>query len=247
MVYRRFKKRGLTNNRRKRWYLNASATLPFIGKTNVSMGNKFKRSVVNVVRNRLEDPLHKIWSTSFFNSAKQDTIYSLNLTGNIPQGDTGTSRSGDNIHLEALKMSLIISKGVTAPNNPKDYRVMVIKSDQASGGGVDTWSGTIGWTDLFHGATAVPCAANIDSKKCTVIFDKMYRIKPTIASTSDQIVIKEFIPLKATHTYKSGTNYGKNCNYYLVFSGYEASGTVGVTEVAGFVSLSADLIFKDSK
>lgn len=235
---------------RKRWYLNAGATLPFVGKTTLSMGSsKFKRSVAAIVR-RQEDPLHKLWSKVGTAQPSQSmthlTMYTVNLTGNIPQGTNDNSRQGDTIHLEAIKFKLLFDT-VTSTNKAaqKQYRVMIVKHDAEYLGGSDSFGSGLGATEIFHGNNA-PAYEQINSKLCTVLYDKLITVTPQISANNYLSCLSEIIRFNSPFIYKTGTNFGKMFNYYLVVTGFESNATGGVTNV-GTVSFFGDLIFKEGK
>jgi len=231
---------------RKRWYFNAGANLPIIGKTNVSFGSGLqKRSIVNLVRRRLEDPLHKTISNSNTNLL-ENTLYTVNLSGNIPQGDGDGNRSGDTIHIDALKIKLHFNtQDVDNKQVPVEYRVMIVKHDVDGQGGSDAWlSSTLGANDLFFGNNLIICEQT-NSKKVTVLYDKICRITPQQNATST-CTLSEILRLNSTFTYKTGTNYGKFYNYYLVVAAHQQGATLGAS-VVGNCSIFTDLIFKDSR
>lgn len=237
---------------KKRWYFNAGANLPFLGRTSVAFGtSKSKRSIINTVRRGLEDPMHKLWSAQGVSTPSsavlQDTIYTINLTGNIPQGDTTFSRNGDNIHLDALKMRILFNNAAAVNKAvPKHFRIMVVKSDIDAQGASDAWaSGSLGASDLFQGNNT-PCFEHPNPKNVSVIYDKIVKFKPAISATNEAMEFSEILRLGSTFTYKTGTNYGKLHNLYLVCTGYEPGATTGTTQI-GNVYFFGDLIFKDSK
>lgn len=243
---RNFKRRP--GYKKKRWYVNASANLPFVGKTSFAMGNKTKRSIISLVRNRLEDPLHKLWNdvqtTILYNG-----IYTLNLTGNIPQGTTDNTRTGDNIHLEALKFRCYIAKlngVVTNPNQARKFRILLYKSDVASGQSVDTFTAAVGSTQIFHQPCSIVENGMVNSKLVTLLYDKSITMNAQVTNTSQLISFNETIPIKQTFTYKTGQNYGKDVNYYLSVMVYEPGAVAGTTN-CGVFTFQGDLIFKDSK
>lgn len=235
---RRLKKRS--------WYFNAGANLPFIGKTNIAFGtNKQKRSIINVVRRGLEDPLHKLWSAAGTNIL-HNTLYTLNLTGNIPQGDTASSRSGDNIHLDALKLRMLFTTDVaTNKSVPKEYRIMVVRHDIEGQAASDAFaSSTLGTSDLFQG-NQTPCFEHVNPKNCTVLYDKTCKLKPSISATNDLCEVSDIIRFNSTFTYKTNSNYGKMANYYLVLTSFEPGAATSATTAAAY--FYGDLIYKDSK
>lgn len=243
MPYRRnYRQKGKL---RKRWYLNAGATLPFVGKTQIRMGNLQKRSIINTVRKGLEDPLHKVIAGAQ-QACTQSTHYTLNLLGNIARGDTGADRTGDNIHLDALKFNMLFSNnGATNLANEKILRIMIVKADAEVLGASDAWGSGLGSTDLYQDSASLPVFACINPKLVTKVYDKCVRLIPQGAVQS-LTRISELIPINQRFTYKSGTNFGKQINYYMVINIYEPGATSGTTNV-GLVYLSTDLIFKDSK
>lgn len=239
---------------RKRWYLQAGATLPFIGKTSFAAGKrpyrkktyrkKTTRSYIATVAKSISPANHKIFNNTS-SALTHNTIASINVASNIPQGTSENARHGDQIQLEAIKYRIQLDKNPsTNANTRKVYRVMFVKLDSLSGSGVDTWTATVGSTDLFH-TTAVPVHGLVNSKNVTVLLDRMVVMQPQLGTaTHDTRFLSGIIPLKCKHVYKSGTNDGKWCNYYFVVIGFEPGGTTGVTNI-GNVLLSADLIFKN--
>jgi len=236
---------------RKRWYFNAQANVPFLGPTKVAFGNQ-KRSILNIVRKGLEDPQHKLWSKVGTAPPNQtmthNTLYTLNLTGNIAKGDDESDRTGENIHLDALKYKIhfvSVNGSVSDPNMPKTYRIMIVRHDNDHGAGTDNFVSGLGMTDLFHGNNNA-CLELTSAKNVSVLFDQLIKITPQMGSTNNDKLVTGFHKFNKTFTYKPDQNYGKFYNYYLVVAGYQAGGTTGVTNV-GQVYFHGDLIFKDSK
>lgn len=248
VIMPKYTRRNTRRRLGKRWYANASANLPFIGKTSVAFGSGMqKRSLLSVVRNGLEDPLHKIIREAPAGGLLQNTVYSLNLTGNIPRGDTDGSRTADTIHLDAIKFSLqLTNSGSTNVNNFKHYRFMIVKSDEDHLSGSDSWSNSaLGLTALFHpGANLLISKTN--AKASTILYDKTVTIAPKVSGAIVSSLITDTVRVGQKYVYKTGTNYGKHSNFYMVVIGYEPSATTGTTNV-GTAEVSVDMIFKDSK
>lgn len=240
---------------RKRWYLSAGANLPFIGKTSFTAGKrpyrkktyrkKTTRGYIANVAKSIMPANHKIFNNSS-TALTHNTIVSINVVSNIPQGTSENARHGDQIQLEAIKYRIQLDKNPSINANArKVYRVMFIKLDALSGSGVDTWTATVGASDLFH-STAVPVHGLVNSKNVTVLLDRMVVMQPQLGSaTHDTRFLSGTIPLKCKHVYKSSSNDGKYCNYYFVVIPFEPGGVTGTTTV-GTVLLSADLIFKNT-
>lgn len=246
-------KKGGAYGKKKRWYFGASANLPIVGKTSIGFGSgKAKRAIINTVRRGLEDPQHKLWSKPGNGPPdtvmSHNTIYTLNLTGNINKGDDEDNRTGETIHLEALKFRVhftSVSGQVTNGNRPKTFRVMIVKHDGDHLGGFDVFGGGLGSTDLFQGNTN-PVFEWPNPKNVTVLYDNKVKITPVINTEQYEKECSDILKLNTPFTYKSDQNYGKTWNLYLVIMGYEPSGTTGTTTI-GRAYFHGDLIFKDSR
>lgn len=242
-----------TYGKKKRWYFNAQANLPFVGATKVGFGTGMqKRSIVNLVRRRLEDTCHKLWSKVGAAPPSvgmtHNSIYAINLCGNISKGDDESDRTGESIHLDALKFRCHFvsqSGSVTNGNRPKTYRVMIIKHDNDWLGGSDSFCSGPGATDLFHGNNN-PVWEWTAAKNVTVLYDKKIKINPQLSTEVYDNALEDIIKFNSTFTYKPDQNYGKFHNYYLCVMGYEPAGSSGTTAI-GTCYFHGDLIFKDSK
>lgn len=241
------------NNRRlrKRWYFNASANLPVVGRTSVSFGNeKVKRSLIPMVKaiakktiRNTEEAKHYLGSAAL-SVMNNDTIYTLPIHANIQQGDTDNSRDGDRIRFETLKLNLSFESNQDAGTK---FRVMLIKTRLQPGATYSFSSGPIGQTDIFYLQPYKLANAIPDPKKCTVLFDNIYTLPANqITGVYKQKYEHLKIPLNTAFTYQTDSaSYGKFHNYALVVIPMQ-DGVGGVPPLVNHaVTVVQDLIFKE--
>lgn len=246
MVFRR--RPRFSMRRRKRWYVNASANLPFVGRTSVGFGSgkgkrSFNQRVVKTIRNH-EEPKHKMTSTN--QTLKQNTIYTANIMGNIPIGTGSSSRIGDEVFIEAIKFRNYFEQ-LAAIENTLELRMMIVEHDSDYAAGSDAFSdAALGTSDLFQSGTATngTILGIHDPKKVTVHFDKVFELNKSVTGKVRSHLLEMTLPIKKKFIYKTGTDYGKFKNWYIVVSGFASGATTGVTDV-GFFQLTSDLIIKD--
>lgn len=163
----------------------------------------------------------------------------------IVQGSSNSTREGDRVHMEALKIKGTIAAAPTA--GAYSYRVIVGWSGEefATGTLPDTPSVALGGADIFlpNTYTTWYISGIINPKAFTVLYDKTFDINSNIASTSDVISFGDTIPLNTEFSYQSSNSvYGKTRNlYYIIVASVVggAGGNIGTTNTA------YDLIFKD--
>jgi len=245
---RRNKVGGL--RRRKRWFFNATLpkSVPFVGGAGVSFGSgkMGKRSLVKTVKrtvHKMEEAKHKIINAT--QTPKHDTIYTLNLLGNISQGNTGFTRNGDSVFVEAIKIRNYMEQ-LAANENTVFFRLLLVRHDNDHLSGSDNWGSGLGLTDIYHTGSTIAGIIQglVDAKKVSVLLDKTYTVNKQVTGKVNVKIDSMLIPIKQKFVYKDGTNYGKFANYYLVLHAFASGGSTGTTDT-GLFNTSVDVIFKD--
>lgn len=243
MVY----KKG--SRHQKRWYVNAGANLPFIGKTNFAAGSgKHKRSlaaaVTSIVRKDLETPHHFINSeaSQVLNSS---TFYTQNVLSTIPQGTANNQRIGDEIHIDAIKVKGYFYNNSNFANNMVG-KIMLVKSREQFGTTTGSFvSGLGSSTLLLNSPSDITMSALYDPKLFTKVWEHNVNLKPTTASQGIICPLEHTIKIDNKFIYETGKTVSKTMNYYFVASANMYGQGVGST--IGGVVLTTDVIFKNSK
>lgn len=225
MVYYR-RKSTRSYGRKKRWYVNAGANLPFVGKTNVSFGTTKRARSLNatikkVVRNTTAPKSYEedILNT-FTGGLKNNTIFTTNLSGQIVQGTDDDDRIGDVIHLKYLSMKGRLSQTLTDATErhyPTWWRFLLIKSDKEYTTGNAFGTG-FGGTDLFkpYSTGSQLIYIPIDRQNVTVLKQWEYKMQSNTTLNSHTKICDLSTKLDMTIKFKDGTIFGKNNNLYLV-------------------------------
>lgn len=251
MVYknRRFVRKSF--GKKKRWYFNAQADIPLWGKGKIGFGSgKAKRGLDKHIRSvvrRNEEAKYKVFNTTVA-TAKHDTLYTLNVCGNIARGTTMFNRIGDEIFLNALHLKI---GAFNAIDDTCMVRVMVVKSDKDHLAADDTLNTGLGSSEMFlvdSAGTSTFSAGMyqgiLDPKLVTCVYDKLITINTPLSGKKLQKSTNIFIPIHQKFQYETASNYGKKENWYVVCSAWSYGGTVGTTTSAG-INLTGKLIFKD--
>lgn len=264
MVFRRrrfgYKKRG------KRWYFNAGANLPFVGRTNVSFGtgSKQKRSMYNiakkVVRSTVE-PKRFIYNINGVTDTTQNTIYTHNISQLIAKGTDDHQRIGERIHLKNLFVSMTaiaVNQGLEPQvydKYPKQYRLLVLKARQEHTG--TDWISGFGSTELFEHEDSVSPNPNhfmkgpIQKENVTVLASKTVTFHK---SSDDSGMYRTFnqqvfnVPLNMSFQYNdvSTSILGKWYNLYLVLIPHIPGGSTAASMESEF-NLAYHLNWSDTK
>lgn len=240
MVY----KKRPTTRRGKRDFA-ASANLGAFGKYSVSYTKRnLATTVKNIVRRGLETPQHFVTLDTINNTAlTHNTLYCWNPIVGIAQGTAYGNRIGDEIHVDSIKVNSLLTCNVTSP---QIYRLMLVKSTKQYN--VPNWGSALGTNNLFIGGTGAgitPCGI-LDPKLCTLVWEKEFKLIPSIASQVNYTCIRETIHIDQKFVYQTNSNFGKNNNYYFVLVGYVDGGVTGTTSVGKIVT-NSDLIFKNTQ
>jgi len=262
MVYRkRFGRKAVRKG--KRWYFNAGAKLPFVGRTHVSFGtgSKQKRSMYNiakkVVRSTVE-PKRFVYAIDGVNDLTQATVYTHNITQLIAKGTDDVNRIGERIHFKNLLVdmtAIAIRQGLDPQvwqNYQKQYRLMVVKSRKEYTG-TDWLSGaSFGSTELFestnpnHFMTGPVLKENV-----TVLHSSLITYQKSGDDSENYRTFNSHsfnVPLNCTFQYndQSTSILGKWWNLYLILIPHIPGGTTSGAMESEF-NLHYHINFSDTK
>lgn len=230
----------------------ASANLGSFGKYTIGYNKRslakraLNKQIRNVVHNQIEPVRHKLINGSLVD-LKQETWYTLNLLGNIPQGDTSESRSGDEIHLDAIKFQLYCNNGPATADTDIFVRVMIVKSQQAVLELQDTFGSGLGSPDLIQPSSPIVTLGNFNSRESTLVYDNHFMIpRRQLTGQNTFKHLKETIKVGNTFQYQRNANYGKWSNYYMVVAPYQRNAVTGTTSLV-ILDYTFDLIYKDGR
>jgi len=195
----------------------------------------FKRKVLNVFG-------AKHLSNSSNVTINNAIIYSMNLTAQVIQGTSGSTREGDSIYLEALKINGLFQSATES--NAYKYRLIIGYSGEEYP--VVTYTaGNLTPDELFlPGTGAAMVNGIINPKAFTVLYDQTIDLNSqiegdrTIKSFSDTISLKKQFPYQS-----QASIYGKTQNLYAVVISYVPD--VAVNTPVGSILMAYDLIYKD--
>lgn len=211
---------------------------PFKGK------KSFTSKVKEVVRRSIETPKHYV-RNEIGTTLTEGYYYTNNICGGITQGDDNSSRDGDIIHLDAIKVRLNTQNDTDSMNSL--FRLLLVRSNAAIGTTGAWTSGGLGAADLFINSPADPVDHGIiDPKRCTVLYDRVFNLQPHVASQVINLPHVFTKRLNQKFVYDTGTVYAKDKNLYWVVMGHQVNSTPGLSTV-GSVSISYDLIFKNTQ
>lgn len=186
----------------------------------------------------------KHYANSSLTGLTHNTIYTVIPTTGIIQGDDNTTRTGDFIHLAALKIRMSMQTATAAAGYT--YRVLVGYTGEeynlptVLGAGLSS-------SELFIPNTAATWTPNgvINPKAFTCLYDETIDINSLVATVQDTQTTSFTVNLDKRFPYQAAASiYGKNQNLAVVVCGGVTAGVTGTTSV-GSVVLTYDLIFKE--
>lgn len=187
----------------------------------------------------------KHWTSESAFNTSANTLYSHSPTTLILQGNTNSTREGDQIRLEALKIR--VTSHSAPASNAYVYRVIVGFSGEeyTPGSGYTTAGLTAAELFLPSTATLAPTNGMINSKAFTVLYDRTYDINSQVTGVADGYTYSDTVRIGQDFMYQSsGSSQGKTKNLFIVVTATVANGVSGVTATGDSV-ISYDLIFKE--
>lgn len=173
-----------------------------------------------------------------------DSIYSLNVTAGIVQGDLNSTRNGDSIHLAAIKIKGFFNAATAA--GAYSYRILVGYTGEEYTN-TSFSAAAIGDVELFLPNTTNSFRGTgiINPKAFTCLYDETIDVNSEVAAALSLKSYAFTVQLDKRFPYQaSGSVLGKDKNLMIVVIGSVAGGSLGVT-AAGGTTISFDCIFKD--
>jgi len=233
--------RGLSRKPSMGNYANRSS-MNTVGEGIIKRRNAVRRSTTLQAQIKATEP-----AKHYCNSAAQQllhgTIQTIIPTAGIVQGTTNTTRVGDEVYLEAIKLKGHFQSDTVS--NIYNYRLIVgYTGEEYNRPSVFGTGLTSAELFIVNSDANWPTAGIINPKAFTVVYDHTIDINSQLTGVSDIKSFDATISLKKAFPYQAnGSIYGKNQNLAIVVIGSVGGGTSGTTD-AGDVLLSYDLIFK---
>jgi len=237
----------------KRWYIDASIpkSVPFIGGAGfrAGSGNLNKRDLQALVKKSISaatEPKRKLITSQGANDMLHNTIYTLNVLGNIPVGAGNGSRISSIIELDDVKLKVNFSNfGSLKPEHTIQFRCMWIKSSAEHQQSSDTLASGLGSTDIFESGSGLLINSIVDKSKCTVLSDEVITLQPSGAFLTTKFQNCDVSLRQMKMKFNSPTsNYSDNKNLYYVVIPYVFGG-VGGTTIVGATQYEAKVSFQD--
>jgi len=169
-----------------------------------------------------------------------DTLYGVNITGQVTQGDLNSNRDGDAIFNEALKIKGHFESDTIS--NAYKCRVLVGYSGEEYTSAIFS-SATLTGSDVFF-SNANNYNAIVNPKAFTVLYDTTMDLNSQVEGDSTIQSFESTIPLKQMFPYQaSASAYGKTKNLYVLAVAYGVGIAAGTG--VGTISCTWDLIFKN--
>lgn len=169
-----------------------------------------------------------------------DTVYGVNITAQVVQGDSNAQRDGDAIYLEALKI-----KGhyeTDTVSNAYKCRIIVGYSGEEFTSAIFSAATLTGGQVFFSGTNNYNAIVN--PKAFTQLYETTMDLNSQIEGDATIQSFDATIPLKQMFPYQSAASvYGKTKNLYIVLVAYGVGIATGTG--VGTISMNWDLIFKN--
>jgi hypothetical protein len=245
------------SSKAKRWYVDASANVPYFGSVGFKAGDGQlnKRSITAMVKREARLTEGSKYKTSIQSQVfNAQTWYTYNPLGNIPIGTGENSRLSTDIFVKSVKMRVLMYNNILLTGGlvgaPIHVRVVWLRTNVPIAGGVDTFTSGLGNSDLLVQGLTIPLTGVFDRDKVTILSDDTYTVpQSNIATTYSSICADISCPsLNIPFKYGSSTsNYSVlNKNLYCVVSPSIAADVVGTTVELNFQFQSA-VEFTDSR
>lgn len=210
-------------------------------------------SLVKRIISKKETYHRKVVDEADVTTADTQALYSLNLTGNIPEGVSDGARVGDEIHLSHMSFKLYCNAGSAASNAATSFfRCIIYMSTQEFEGGSDAFgtSGPISSEIFVNTGVARPAEQGIlDNKSVNVLFDKTITLSPQIglvaAPGAMSTVYNGMLKLNRSFVYQTGTDFGKYQSMYVTIIPDVSGQNSGFTSSNSFF-WSSCLYFKNN-
>lgn len=213
--------------RRKRWHFNASANLPFVGKTRVAFGSGKARAQKRAMYKIARTVVRKTTTPKQFINTKlglaptAHTMYTYNVLDQITKGTDDENRIGEHIHLKNFLLNIQTTSSQidqAVDNGVEKYMRIIALTDNAQYTGSGYPGTGFGYSDLFqHNDKTLNMVSPILKENVTVLKDRVYKIcDGNLSKTIQSKHIKFNVPLNRNFVYQDGSTYGKTWNLYIV-------------------------------
>lgn len=174
-----------------------------------------------------------------------NSLYTLNLTSRILQGDTNATRDGDSIILCGLKIKGFYNTDTAS--NAYGFRIIVGYSSEEYNN--PTFSSGLGLTEVFLPNTGniTTTQGQINPKAFTVLYDEKLTANSQLTGVRDRVDVAFTVNFndKLFNYQSAGSALGKDHNLYVVVVADILNGVTGTTNVGG-ATLTWDFVYKNA-
>lgn len=182
--------------------------------TGQRMSKRFTRAVTSVLNRREEKKYHPVITNAFLPVGTGST-YSLS---EIPQGDSDSSRDGDQVYLTSIQFNwtLFIGTGPSSADNVMSRLILYQYFDTITGGSAPATGSLL--ISVASEANIINSPYNHDQRyKFRVLYDKVVSLNPLAnRGASDSVMITKFPRHKIQ--YESGGVTGINKLFLFVIT-----------------------------
>lgn len=174
-------------------------------------------------------------------SLQNDTSYAFNLLSGIVQGDSSADRTGQEIYVQGVLLSVRMEKAAAVDR--LTFRLRVYKENQDTFSNFNTFSSVAAANNdsigLLTNNTDVTLTPN-DRFSIETLSDKLYDCSNVAYSGADrQISHRIWIPIKKKMTYQTGDVFMKDHNLYCTLGLIgDGTGTVGGARIVSTIYFS---------
>lgn len=239
----------------KRWYVNASANLPFVGKSSLAIGSGVKRNfkrAVDAVLDSHERPLHM----------NRDLTIDVNVNSQYPQfcslvnymngwtTTTGNRRTSDEIHIDAIKLKGLYHCSDVQSSYDLYQRVMVIKTpDYLTTNEQFQTSGFLSVSNLSLNTEYATSGSTIntqfipDRRNYNFLYDNTFKLKPVYGVNNS---LTWDLMLKLNQKFRFSRNaYNADRDYHNIYLCVLTHAINQANVNIGVLRLESDVIFKN--
>lgn len=187
----------------------------------------------------------KHYSNSSTTTLLYNNIYTCIPTAGITQGDSNSNRTGDYVHLAAIKIKGFFETATTDAGY--SYRILIGYTGEEYNLPTVLQNTGLTSSELFITNTPANWIVNgqINPKAFTAIYDETIDLNSIIPGVKELKSYAFTVQLDKRFPYQSdGGIYGKNSNLAIIVLSSISGGVTGITS-CGSTVLGYDLIFKD--
>lgn len=165
-------------------------------------------------------------------------ISSWNITYDLGQGVTATTRVGQKVHLVGLKLRYEMGCGL---NPCVNFRVMVLFSTSQV-----TSAANLATADLFIENTTNNIQGLTDTRKIIKLSDQTYKVSQFTTGNADGMFAEQYISINRDFNYllDGNSKFGEEMNLYVVVIPHSQSGSFAAGNP--YFQWNGKLYFKDA-